>query len=128
MADVFPKAVQRLRRFEGLKENWNGDQALQPSPETLNHGYEVLAHLWRVACERKTMPPEPRVTCGACGDITFAWTINKKELELGFWVDGGVPKYEYLVCLSPDEDSCEEDFFEGGLGDSRFLQILISSL
>jgi hypothetical protein len=128
MADLFPRAVQRLRQFEGLKEDWNGDQALPPSSETLEHAYEILGNLWQVACTRKTSPPEPKVTCGAHGDITFSWTLGEKELELGFSIDAGVPRYEYLICLISDEVACEEGSFEGQLTNSPTFGALFSGL
>ncbi|MEI7451021.1 MAG: hypothetical protein WCJ75_15505 [Desulfomonile sp.] len=128
MAEVFPKASQRIQMFEGLKENWDGDQGLPPSPQTLNHAYEILADLWGVARARKMKLPEPRVTCGAHGDITFAWTLGEKELELGFWVDKGIPRYEYLVCLTSDGASCKEGSFEGNLVNSPTFEALFSGL
>jgi hypothetical protein len=126
MEDIFPKTVQRLRRFEGLPENWNGYQSVPPTPETIGLSYEVLALLYSEACTQKIRLIEPRVTCGARGDITFAWTIGKKEIELGFQVVTGIPRYEFLLCRISDEDSCDEGSFEGVLRDNPILSSLVS--
>jgi hypothetical protein len=128
LSDIFPKAVRRLQGLENLKENWNGDQSLPPSTNTIEHAYAILENIWREAFVRKARILEPRVTCGAGGDITFAWTIGQRELELGFWVEHGMPQYEYLVCATPDECSCEEGSFEGELRDSHVFNALISWL
>jgi hypothetical protein len=128
LAEKFPKASQRIQMFKGLKENWDGDQGLPPSLETLEHAYEILNNLYGAARVRKTRAPEPRVTCGGDGEITFAWTLGKTELELGFCVDGGVPRYDYLVCSASDEGSCEEGVFEGDLVNSPTFVALFSVL
>ena len=128
VTEVFPKASQRIQMFEGLKENWDGDQGLPPSLETLEHAYEILTNLWGVACVRKTRVPEPRVTCGGDGEVTFAWTLGKTELELGFYVEKGIPRYDYLVCLASDEGSCGEGVFEGDLVNSPTFRALFSVL
>jgi hypothetical protein len=127
MSDVFPKAVQRLRSFEDLQENWNGNHALPPSHETLDHAYEILFNLSEEARKRKIIPLEPDVTCGTHGDITFSWIIEGKELELGFRVESGAPKYEYLVCET-EKDTCEEGTFEGRAQDSPAFEALFSAL
>ncbi len=125
---IFPEATQRLQRFAELRENWNGDRGLPPSPETREHAYEVLADLWKMALARKTRPPEPRVTAGAHGDVLFAWSIADRELELGFCVAEGTPTYEYLVCVTSGEVSCEEGSFEGDVVNTPTFKALFSGL
>jgi hypothetical protein len=118
MTNLFPKVAKRLEQFEKLETNWDGEQALPPSSETLIHAYEILETLWQSACTRRSRPPEPRVTCDANGDITYAWTLGEKELELGFSVTNGIPKYEYLICSTSDEPFCVEGPYHGNLTDS----------
>ncbi len=128
IAEEFPKASQRIQMFEGFKENWDGDQGLPPSRETIDHAYEILYNLCEVARVRRTRAPEPRVTCSGDGSITFAWTLSKTELELGFWLDKGHPRYDYFVCLTSDEVSCDEGVFEGDLVNSPTFVALFSGL
>jgi hypothetical protein len=121
----FPRAARRLMSFERLAENWNGDRALPPSSATLEKAYEILSELLRMVSMCKAIVPEPRVTCGAKGDINFSWTVGSKELELGVAVERGMTRYEYFLCLGQEEAS-EEGSFEGNLSDSGILQQLCS--
>lgn len=123
---LFPKSVERLHGLKRLNQNWNDDNALSPSRETLLHAFHVLYSLIQEAIIYRVPPPEPRITCGAKGDILFAWTFKNKEIELDFSVDHGTPFYEYLVCSGPEESFCDEGSFEGELTDSVVFKTLMS--
>jgi hypothetical protein len=110
---MFSRSAQRLEGFSRLGDNCNGEHAIAPTREPLDHAHEILEILYNEAVRRKIKAPEPRITCGARGDITFAWKIDEREIELGFNGHSRKTVYEYLICEISGRRDCIEGSFKG---------------
>lgn len=99
----YPMASKRLEIFRAMRLNWDIEEEIPATDETIDLAYKVLFQLKSVAEQSNVELPEPYVYLLSDGQIEFEWELNGKELDLAIAEENSFAVFSSLA--QPSEDS-----------------------
>jgi hypothetical protein len=82
IALTYPMASKRLEMFRAMRLNWDIEEDIPATDETIDLAYETLSRLKNMAGQSDAELPEPYVYLLSDGQIEFEWEFKGKEFDL----------------------------------------------
>src|SRR5438552_1256819 len=77
-----PATVRHLRALAGLREGWNGYDALPPDRRAVTYAIAWIRELYRDAASIGRQWRRPHVTASADGEVVLEWWQGDKTLTV----------------------------------------------